>query len=116
MCMEEIPIRAVQGGGGMVQCSFGKCARAFHILCARQHGNVVVLRASDAMLLCFCKMHSGERFAKTRNQMIEEVPEGFEAVSDLPEDAPRTGPNEYEAQRERNIARNKLKLAELQKM
>ena len=100
----------------MVQCSFGKCARAFHILCARQHGNVVVVRPADAVLLCFCKMHSGDRFAKTRGQMIEEVPEGFEAVPELPDEAPQTGPNEYEAQRERNIARNKLKLAELQKM
>ena len=39
----------------MVQCSFGKCTRAFHILCARQHGNVVVVRSADAMLLCFCR-------------------------------------------------------------
>ena len=103
----------VQGGGGMVQCCFGRCARAFHILCARQNSNVVVLRAADAMLLCFCKLHSGERFAKTRGQMTEEVPEGFEAVSALPDEATPGEPNEYEAQRERNIARNRLRLAEL---
>ena len=103
----------MQGGGGMVQCCFGKCTRAVHILCARQHGHVVTLRAADAMLLCFCKLHSGQRFAKTRAQMIEEVPEGIESVSELPDEAPAAGPNEYEAQRERNIARNKLRLAEL---
>ena len=106
---------SVQGGGGMVQCCFGRCARAFHILCARQDGNVVALRAADAMLLCFCKLHSAERFAKTRGQMVEEVPEGFEAASALPEEAIPGQPNEYEAQRERNIARNKLRLAELLK-
>lgn len=99
-----------------MQCSFGKCTRAFHILCARQNGNAAVPRAADAMLLCFCKVHTGERFAKTRAQMLEEVPEGFEAVSDVPKEAPQAGPNEYEAQRERNIARNKLRLAELRKM
>ena len=97
----------------MVQCCFGKCTRAFHVLCARQHGNMVVLRAADAVLLCFCKMHSGERFAKTRGQMVEQVPEGFEDVPVLPDQAPPAEPNAYEAQRERNIARNKLRLAEI---
>ena len=106
----------VQGGGGTVQCSFGKCARAFHILCARQQSNVAAPRAADALLLYFCKLHSGERFAKTRARMLEEVPEGFEAVPGQPDEAPQAGPNEYEAQRERNIARNKLRLAELRKM
>ena len=41
-CQETV----VQGGGGTVQCSFGKCARAFHILCARQQSNVAAPRRS----------------------------------------------------------------------
>ena len=98
-----------------MQCCFGKCTRALHILCARQHSNVVTLRAADAMLLCFCEIHSKERFAKTREQMIGEVPEGLEEVSALPEEAAPAEPNAYEAQRAHNIARNALRLAELRK-
>ena len=97
-----------------MQCCFGKCTRPFHILCARQHGNTVIPRAADGLLLSFCEMHSKERFAKKRQQMIVEVPEGIEPA--LPDEAPPTEPNEYELQRERNIQRNKLRLAEIEKM
>ena len=97
-----------------MQCCFGKCARPFHILCARRHGNAALLRAADGALLCFCEMHSKERFTNTRLRMMREVPEGLEPA--LPDEAPPAEPNEYEQQRERNIRRNKLRLAEIETM
>ena len=102
----------MQGGGSVVQCCFGKCTRPFHILCARQHGNAGILRAADGLLLCFCEMHSKERFARTRRQMTDEVPAGLEPA--LPDEAPPAELNEYELQRERNIWRNRQRLAEIE--
>lgn len=107
----------MQGGGSAVQCCFGKCTRAFHILCARQRGNITAVRPGDAALLCFCEMHSKERFAKSRAKMLEELPGGsHNELADEPDEAPPAEPNEYEQQRERNIARNKARLAELRSM
>ena len=99
-----------------MQCCFGKCTRAFHILCARQRGNVMALRAADSVLLCFCEMHSKQRFERTRGQLIAEAPEGMADEHTSPIEAPPAQPNEYEAQRERNILRNKLRLAKIESM
>jgi len=106
----------VQKGGGMVQCAFGMCWRAFHTLCARSAANVLAFRQSDGAPLGFCALHSKDRFARTRQGLVAgsapvDQP-GVENVGE--EEANAAEPNEYELQRLRNIERNRQRLAELQ--
>lgn len=107
----------VQKGGGLVQCAFGMCWRAFHVLCARSAGNVLAFRQSDGAPLGFCALHSKDRFARTRQGLIAESAPvdqvGAENVEE--EEAGAAEPNEYELQRLRNIERNRQRLAELQR-
>ena len=63
-----------QAGGGVIQCAFGRCARGLHPLCARGAGHLLTLREADGAPLGFCALHSGERFARTRTQVIRGDP------------------------------------------
>ncbi|BDA48803.1 probable protein Jade-3 at C-terminar half [Coccomyxa sp. Obi] len=104
-----------QKGGGLFQCSFGVCWRSFHVLCARNAGNLMVFRESDGFPLGFCALHSKDRFARTRQDLITGGPAAEEAAEpQVEEDAAAPGPNPYELQRLRNIERNRKRLAELQ--
>ncbi|CAL8463334.1 g2868 [Coccomyxa elongata] len=105
-----------QKGGGLVQCCFGVCWRSFHVLCARNAGNLMVFRESDGAPLMFCALHSKDRFARTRQDLITGGPTAEETAEPQGEEgAPAPGPNPYELQRLRNIERNRKRLAELQR-
>ena len=109
-----------QAGGGVIQCAFGRCSRGLHPLCARGAGILLTLRELDGSPLGFCALHSTERFARTRAQVVrgDSAPAGAQGKGRKmveEEDFEAEAPNEYELQRARNIARNRAALAALLK-
>ena len=76
----------------------------------------MVFRESDGFPLMFCALHSKDRFARTRQDLITGGPLAEEAAEpQVEEGAIAPGPNPYELQRLRNIERNRKRLAELQR-
>ncbi|GAB4818775.1 hypothetical protein N2152v2_005821 [Parachlorella kessleri] len=118
-----------QAGGAVVQCSFTNCCRPFHVMCARAAGQVLTFREMDGEPLAFCSVHSAGRYERSRDAICEgrqaeqapdgskadgEEQEGAAAMQDVREAGAGEEPvSEYELQRQRNIERNRQRLAEL---
>ena len=78
-------------------------------MCARQIGYLLTFRHSDGMPLSFCALHSRERYARTRQQLVAGDPICHDNAAAGEDDG------KLEAQRLRNIERNRRQLAALTK-
>lgn len=58
-----------QGGGAVVQCAYGRCCRAFHVLCGRAAGQVLTFRLADGEPLAFCETHSAAAYEEGREAL-----------------------------------------------
>lgn len=59
-----------QAGGGTMQCAVGNCYKGFHVLCGRARSFVMGFRATDGHPLAFCREHSGPRYRRVRDSML----------------------------------------------
>ena len=57
-------------GGGTMQCSVGNCYKGFHVCCARARNFSVGFRLTDGHPLGFCREHSGQRYRRVRETML----------------------------------------------
>lgn len=60
-----------QAGGAVVQCSFGTCCRAFHVLCGHLNKQVHSFRITDGEPMAFCSLHSTKKFADGLRALLE---------------------------------------------
>lgn len=59
-----------QAGGGTMQCAVGNCYKGFHVLCGRARSFTMGFRATDGHPLGFCREHSGPRYRRVRESML----------------------------------------------
>jgi len=59
-----------QAGGGTMQCAVGNCYKGFHVLCGRARNFVMGFRATDGHPLGFCREHTGQRYRRVRESML----------------------------------------------